>query len=130
MGPKAGKVKITASSSGLKTVGFTETAAVGPAANIAVTSGNNQTGPNGTQLPQALTVFVTDQYNNPVSGVSVTFSDGGAGGTFSNPNPGVTSASGTVSQFYTLPPVAGEFVTITATAAGVANPALFTEYGQ
>jgi hypothetical protein len=129
-GPKAGKVKITASSSGLKSVGFTETAAVGPAANIAVTSGNNQTAPNGTQLPQALTVLVTDHYNNPVSGVSVTFSDGGAGGTFSNPNPGVTSASGTVSQFYTLPPVASEIVTITATAAGVATPAVFTEYGQ
>ncbi len=130
MGPNVGKVTITASSSGLKSLSFTENAVIGPAANIAVTNGNNQTAPNGTQLPQPLTVLVTDQYNNPVAGVSVTFSDGGAGGTFSNPNPGVTGASGTMSQLYTLPPVPSETITITATATGVTNPAVFTEYGQ
>jgi protocatechuate 3,4-dioxygenase beta subunit len=127
----AGTVTITATATGLtQTAVFTETAVVGTAANIAITGGNNQTAPNGTQLPQALTVLVTDQYNNPVAGVNVTFSDGGAGGTFSNGNPVVTGANGTASQFYTLPPVAGETVYITATAAGVANPVVFTEYGQ
>jgi protocatechuate 3,4-dioxygenase beta subunit len=126
MGPRIGKVTITASSAGLKNVIFTENSAVGSAANIAITNGNNQSGPAGTTLPQALTVLVTDQNGNPVSGVNVGFSDGGAGGTFSNPNPVVTGTNGTATQSYTLPSSAGT-VTITATAAGVANPAIFTE---
>jgi hypothetical protein len=130
MGPNTGKIKITASSSGLKSVNFTENAAVGPPANIAITGGNNQTAPHGTQLPQALTILVTDLYGNPVSGVNVGFSDGGAGGTFSNGSSVVTGANGTASQFYTLPPVPNEIVYITATVAGVASPAVFTEYGQ
>jgi hypothetical protein len=130
MGPNTGKIKITASSSGLKSVNFTENAAVGPPANIAITGGNNQTAPNGTQLPQALTVLVTDLYGNPVSGINVGFSDGGAGGTFSNGSTVMTGANGTASEFYTLPPVPNETVYITAAVAGVASPAVFTEYGQ
>ncbi|MFZ0796574.1 MAG: hypothetical protein WCA13_04725 [Terriglobales bacterium] len=126
MGPKAGKIKITASSSGLKSVGFTENAVVGPAANVSVTTGNNQSGTVGTKLTQALTALVTDAYNNPVSGVSVSFSDGGAGGTFSGPNPVLTGTNGTATEFYTLPMAAGT-VTITANATGVTNPATFTE---
>jgi len=124
-----GKIKLTASSTGLKSLTDFEYSVAGPAANINITGGNNQTGTAGTQLPQALTVQVTDQYGNPVSGNSVTFSDGGAGGTFSNGNPVVTGSNGTASQFYTLPPTPGT-VTITATATGVTNPAVFTETGQ
>jgi hypothetical protein len=130
MGPNTGKIKITASSSGLKSLTFTENAVIGPAASISVVSGNDQTAPNGTELPQGLVVLVTDLYGNPVGGVNVTFSDGGAGGIFSNGNPVVTLANGTATEYYTLPPVPGETITITATAAGVANPAVFTEHGQ
>ncbi len=128
-GVKAEKVIITASTAGLKNVNFAEHCVAGPAANIAITSGNNQSAAAGTQLLYALTVLVTDQYGNPVSGNSVTFSDGGAGGTFSNANPVVTGTTGKATQLYTLPPVAGT-VTITATATGVANPAVFTETAQ
>ncbi len=124
-------ISITATANGVaNSAAFTETAVAGAASNIIITGGNSQTAPNGTQLPQPLVVLVVDQYNNPVAGVSVTFSDGGAGGTFSNPNPGPTGANGTASQMYTLPAVAGETVYITATAAGIANPVTFTEYGQ
>jgi hypothetical protein len=124
-------VTINAAATGVSSPAvFAETGVAGPAANIAITCGNNQTAPNGTQLPQPLIVLVTDQYSNPVSGVSVSFSDAGSGGIFSNPNPGVTGTNGTVSQVYTLPPVGGETVNITATATGVASTALFTEYGQ
>jgi len=111
-------------------VTFTETAVAQIASGISISSGNDQTAPNGTQLPAALVVLVTDQYGNPFSGNNVTFSDGDAGGTFSNTNPVVTGTNGTASQFYTLPPVAGETITITATAAGVSSSAVFTEYGQ
>ncbi|MGD1214223.1 MAG: Ig-like domain-containing protein [Terriglobales bacterium] len=122
-------VTVTGSSAGFKNVSFIEYSVAGPAAKIAITSGNNQSATAGTQLPQALTVLVTDQYANPVSGVPVTFNDGGAGGTFSDSNPVVTDTNGTATQSYTLPPSAGT-VTINATAAGVANPAVFTETGQ
>ena len=122
-------VTVTGSSAGFKNVGYVEYSVAGPAANIAITSGNNQSATAGTQLPQALSVLVADQYANPVYSNSVIFSDGGAGGTFSNINPGVTSTSGTATQFYTLPPSAAT-ITINATATGVANPAVFTETGQ
>jgi protocatechuate 3,4-dioxygenase beta subunit len=105
---------------------FTEHSVAGAAANIAITSGNNQSAPAGTQLPQGLTVLVTDKYGNPVPGVNVGFNDGGAGGTYSYANPSITSNSGTVTQFYTLPP-SPKTITINATATGVATPAVFTE---
>jgi hypothetical protein len=122
-------VTVTASSTGLKNVTFAETSAAGPAANIAVAGGNNQTAPAGTQLPQALTVLVTDQYGNPVPGSNVTFSDGGAGGTFSNSNPVVTGVDGKATQMYTLPSTP-EAVTISVTVSGVTSTAVFNETGQ
>jgi hypothetical protein len=125
-----GTVTVTATSSGFKQKPtFVETSIAGPASSIAVSTGNNQSAPAGTQLPQALTVLVTDQYGNPAPGVSVGFDDGGAGGSFSNSNPGVTDANGTVTQLYLLPTVPGP-VTINAAATGIANPAVFTETGN
>ena len=120
------KITVTATSPGLKSATFVEFSVAGPAASIAVTDGNNQTAPAGTTLPDPLTVTVTDQYGNPVSGASVTFNDGGAGGTFLGANPGTTGSNGTFNQTYMLPPVAG-MVTITATVPGVTTPAVFTE---
>ena len=123
-----GTISVSGSSTGLKNISFVEYSVAGPAATIGVTGGNNQAAPAGTQLPQALTVLVTDQYGNPVLGNAVTFSDGGAGGTFAS-NPVTTGSNGTASQFYTLPPSPGA-VTIDASAAGVANPAVFSESAQ
>ena len=122
-------ITVTASSTGLKNINFVEYSVAGPAASIAITGGNGQSAPAGAQLTQALAVFVADQYGNPVSGVGVTFDDGGAGGTFSNANPVLTGTSGTATQFYTLPS-SPETVTINATVSGVASPAVFTETGQ
>ena len=123
-------ITINASVSGINSPAvFTETSVVGPAANIAVAGGNNQFAPAGTLLPSGLTVVVTDQVGNPISGNAVTFSDGGAGGIFSNPNPMTTATNGTATQFYTLPPATG-VVTITVTATGVANSAVFSEAAQ
>jgi hypothetical protein len=108
---------------------FTEISVPGPAFQVNIVGGNNQFAPAGTQLPQYLTVAVVDQYGNPVAGVNVSFSDGGAGGSFSNPNPVATNSSGKAIQMYTLPPTAGT-VYISAAATGVAVPAVFTETGQ
>jgi len=122
-----GKVIVMANSAGMKAVRFGETAST-PAA-VTVSGGNNQTGPAGSQLPQPLAVLVTDSTAHPVSGVSVTFDDGGAGGVFSNGTVVVTNSSGIAQNSYTLPSLAGA-VTINATAAGVATPATFSETGQ
>jgi hypothetical protein len=123
----AGKVIVKASSSGVKTINFAEHAVA--AANVVVVSGDNQSAPAGSQLPQALTVKVTDNLGNPVSGVAVTLDDAGAGGAFSNGNVVTTGSAGTASEFYTLPGTPGP-VSITASVAGVANPALFSETAQ
>jgi len=122
-------ISVTASSAGFKNISVPEYSVAGPAASIAITSGNNQSAPAGTQLPQALTVLVADQYGNPVSGIPVDFDDSGAGGTFSNSNPGVTDNTGTVTQLYTLPSSPGT-VTINAIATGLSNPAVFVETGR
>ena len=126
---KAATITVTATSAGLNKLNYLEYAVAGPATSVAVTGGNSQSGSVGTQLPVALSVVVSDQYGNPVSGNSVTFSDGGAGGVFSGPNPGLSSSTGLVSQMYTLPGTPGT-ITINAAATGVSNPAQFTETGH
>jgi hypothetical protein len=103
---------------------FFETVTPGPASNIAAVSGTGQSAPPNTQLTQPLVVKVTDQYGNAVSGISVTFNDGGAGGTFS-PTPISTSSNGEASVNYTTAANAGS-VTIQATATGISTQASFT----
>ncbi len=119
-------VTVNATAAGLNKISFIEYSVAGAATAIAITDGNFQSGTRGTQLALPLTVTVTDQYGNPVSGNSVSFNDGGIGGAFADPNPGLTSSSGSVSQHYTLPSTPGS-VAITATASGVNSAVQFTE---
>jgi len=92
---------------------------------LSVISGNNQSGSPGTALPSPLTVSASNLNGGAgVSGVTVNFSDGGAGGSF-NPASPVTGSNGQASTTYTLPPT-GKTVTITATSTGY-SPATFTE---
>jgi hypothetical protein len=107
-------------------IGTTTSLAVfGLLPSLAVTQGNNQTAIVGTLLPVALKISVIDHYSGRgIAGVTVTFSDGGKGGSFSNPT-GVTDNTGTVSTTYTLPTRSGSY-SITASAVGF-QPASFTE---
>jgi hypothetical protein len=114
-------ITITATSTGYAPATFTETATT--TENLAVSSGNNQTGGTGTALPAALTVLATNN-GTPVSGVSVTFSQGSANGTL-NPATAVTGSNGLASTTYTLPSTA-QTVTVSATATGYTS-ATFTE---
>jgi len=101
---------------------FAEYSVAGPAANIAITNGNNQSAPAGTQLPQALTVLVNRPSTPiPFPGPASCFPTAGAGGTFSNSNPVVTGANGTAAQSYTLPAIAG-LVTINAPSPEYPTP--------
>jgi hypothetical protein len=109
-----GSVKVTAS----------EKSVAAAASKIAIVSGNNQSANPNTLLPSMLIVSVTDQYLNPISGYTVTFTDNGAGGTFSTTVP-VTNSFGQAQVSYTTGTKAGT-ITISAgsTATGSVN---FTE---
>jgi Bacterial Ig-like domain (group 1) len=122
---KAGTVTVTASSSGLKSVLFQETTVAASPASVTATGGNDQTAPAGTTLPQTLNVTVADQYGNPVSNASVTFTDNGAGGSFSS-NPVSTNSSGVAAVSYTLPSNTGT-ISLTGSVPGVQSFASFTE---
>lgn len=117
---------VTASSGTATPATFPETSVAGAPASLNISGGNKQTGSRGTQLPKALQVGVKDQYGNPVPNVTVSFSDNGAGGSFSNSAP-VTNSGGQAGAYYTLPGVPGTW-TITATVGSL--NASFTEIGN
>jgi len=114
-GTKSGVVSVTAAVAGLSSV-FKETVVAGPPASPSIYSGNMQTVKAGFPTAKLLQVTVDDRYGNPAPGISVTFSDGGAGGSFS-PDPAVTSPAGIARARYTAPLTSGK-VTVTASVAG------------
>jgi hypothetical protein len=108
----AGTYKLTASAAGIKTTAlFTEYATGDAPAALVAVSGNNQTAPVNTTLPQPLVVQVNDASGNPVTGVSVVFS--ATSGTVTG-SPATSNSSGTVSVSYTTGDSVG---TVTITAA-------------
>jgi hypothetical protein len=123
-GTKGGNLQILANVSGFKSAVFYEYVQPGPPTAVVKVSGDAQTAAAGTLLAKPLVVKVTDRYGNVVPGVSVTFSNGGAGGSFSA-NPVVTGSAGTASVNYTTPAKTGT-VTIKATVSGVSAAASFT----
>ncbi|MGA8150837.1 MAG: carboxypeptidase-like regulatory domain-containing protein [Terriglobales bacterium] len=85
--------------------------------NIKATAGNNQTGAAGTKLSRALRVTVTDAYTgSPIPGVTINYSDGGSGGSFTVLSP-VTDSQGTAATRYTLPDEPGVYK-VTASSPG------------
>jgi len=117
-----GTLTITAAATGYTSGIFTETI-TSAAKTLAVNAGNNQSGQVSTTLPTALAVLATNG-GNPVQGLSVTFSDGGKGGTFGTPT-AITGSNGIASSTYTLPSTV-QTVTITASATGYTS-GIFTE---
>jgi hypothetical protein len=126
LGKTAGVQEVVVSVAGANiSESFTATALAGPAANIVVHDGNDQTAPGLTTLPVAPSVRVTDQFDNPLEGVPIVFAVASGGGTVTGAN--VTSdASGiaTVGS-WRLGPVAGPN-TLTASIAG--NPQIATTF--
>ena len=121
--PKKAQYILVTATYGNLSASMAEHSTAGPATSVNVVSGNNQSVKINTNL-KLLVVSVTDKYANPVAGAGVTFSDGGAGGTFS-----ITSTStglgGQASTTYTAPEVP-QVVSISATVSGL-SPAVFTE---
>jgi hypothetical protein len=121
---KATAVTISCSATGYVSAAFAETSVPDAANVIKQYSGNKQTAPAKTPLPQPLVVSVIDVHFNPIEGAVVTFADGGKGGTFSKTTV-TTDDAGHAQTSYTTPGTTG-VVKITATT-GALKPATFTE---
>ncbi|MEA3245498.1 MAG: hypothetical protein U9Q74_05020 [Gemmatimonadota bacterium] len=105
-----------ADAAGVTPVMVVDTATAGPAAQIKIVSGGNQSGSEGTSLAAPLVIQVLDSYGNPVPNVTVTFSDD-QGGSFGATTL-TTDATGTVTDTMTLPANVGvDDVTITVSGA-------------
>jgi hypothetical protein len=115
----------TATAAGLtgSPVSFTASATAGPAAVLAIVSGDNQSATVGAALPAPLVVSVKDAFNNPVSGASVGWVAASGGGSVSAATV-ATSAAGTASVTRTLGSTVGSQTT-TASVAGT-TPASVT----
>jgi hypothetical protein len=116
---KAKSIIISCTSLGYTTATFSEVAAEGPPSRIVISGGNNQTSTPSTQLPVPFTVIVYDRFSRGVPGVTVTFSDNGAGGVVASPTV-TTDATGHASTLYTTPGKNGVY-TVQVSVAGVST---------
>lgn len=124
LGHASGTQAATASLGGVSgsPVTFHATAAPGPATNLTKLAGDGQTGIIRGSFPTQVKVAVTDQFANPILGVTVHFV--GTGGV-TPINPVVlTDANGTAVTTVTGAVAAGAG-SVTATVAGIAAPVNF-----
>ncbi len=90
----------------LPAVTFSATATPGPAATLAVSSGDAQSAGVGTALPAPIVVGVTDAFGNPVAGVNVAFAITSGRGALSAAS-ATTDANGEAGVTWTLGPDRG-----------------------
>jgi protocatechuate 3,4-dioxygenase beta subunit len=121
LGGAAGVNTFTASGTGVNTVTFTETGVPGPAANLAINGGDNQTATAGSTLPTQLSVKVTDAQGNPVSGFSIAWAATTATASVT-PATSTTNASGIASTTSVKLATAVGPNTFTATGTGLTPP--------
>ncbi len=100
----------------------------GPAAVLTLDAGDLQQSQVGTALPQSLSVKVTDAGSNPVSGVTVTWTVTGGGGTLTQPTT-MTDAAGLASNQLQVGSAYGAN-NVDASVAGLSgSPVLFSALG-
>jgi hypothetical protein len=126
LGPNAGPQTVQALVVGFTNVKTNLTATANPAAadTIFVLSGDGQTGTAGAALPESLVVQVNDQFGNPVSGTTVSWTVSG-GGTV-NPTNVVTGANGQAAVERTLGAGSGAQVAAASSAGLKGSPVIFT----
>ena len=131
LGTTAGANTVQATSAGLagSPLTFTATGTAGAATQIAIQAGNGQTATAGSAVATDPAVLVRDQFNNPVAGVSVTFTVTGGGGSTSPASPATiaTNTSGIAAvTSWTLGTTVGAN-TLQAASTGLAgSPLTFT----
>jgi hypothetical protein len=116
-------VTITCTNPSTSSTKFTETSTSGVPTALSIVSGNKQTAPPNTLLSKPFVVKVVDAAGLNVPGITVSFTDNGAGGSFSS-NSVVTNSQGRASTEYTTGPNTGS-VTVTASVTGL-SPVNFT----
>src|SRR5438128_4615151 len=104
------------------TVTFSINATAAGASQMTAAGGDGQTGTVGAPLPTPLSVRVADQFNNPVAGVTVTWTPASGSGSV-NPPTSTSNASGIASTAWTLGTAAG---TQTVQATGAGSPVNFS----
>ena len=120
-----GPYTVTATLAGLTPVNFSLTNTAGAPTLMAANAGTTpQSAAVSTAFGNALAVTVKDVFNNPVPGVSVTFTApaSGASGSFGNSSPTIavtTNASGVASAPFTANSTPGGPYTVTATSTGL-----------
>src|SRR6266404_5869264 len=130
-GTAGGPYNVTASVAGVSTpANFSLTNLAGAPASITATAGTPQSATINTQFATQLQATVRDASNNPVNGVTVTFTapTSGASGTFAGGiNTAVTNAQGVATAaVFTANGTAGGPYNVTAAVAGVTTPASFS----
>ena len=124
-----GPYNVSASTSGSGTVNFALTNVAGAAKTIGAESGSSQNAVISTAFANPLVATVTDQYGNPISGATVTFTApaSSASGTFSSTSSrtstAVTGSTGqATSSTFTANATTGSYnVSAGATGAGTVN---------
>ncbi|HEU0300428.1 MAG TPA: leishmanolysin-related zinc metalloendopeptidase, partial [Longimicrobium sp.] len=127
LGTQAGSTQLaTASSGSMIPAQFTATAVAGPAVAAIAAAGDDQVAAQGTAVAVAPRVLVRDQFQNPVSGVTVQFAATTGGGSVTGATQ-TTDANGlAVVGSWVMGPAAG-INTLVATFPGTVVPAvLFT----
>ncbi len=128
IGTTAGAQAASASVTGLtgSPVAFSATGTADVAKNLALVSGDTQTGTVGTTLASNIVVRVTDQYGNNVSGTSVTFgaTNGSVGST-----PVVTNASGQAGTTWTIGTTTGAQAAAASASGLTGSPVNFSATG-
>ena len=136
---KAGTPAITAKAAGLLT-GFQQETITAATTNdtMTIVQGNIQSTTVATPFGTSLEVNVVDQYNNPVSGMSVTFTapasgasgtfttcSGGNNGAFTTCSVATNTAGNATASTFTANHIAG-LMSVTTSASGVATPPTFS----
>lgn len=122
LGTTAGPQTMTAALGGVSgsPLTFTSTATVGAAALASISAGNAQTQTVDQTVAVAPAVLVTDQFGNPVSGVTVAFAVTGGGGSLTVASPATDGSGVATVGSWRLGQTAGVANTLSATPTGVA----------
>ena len=122
LGRKAGPQTATATVQGLDPLVFSALANPGPATLVKRISGDGQTATVGEVLAEPLVVEVVDAHDNPIAGVTVSWTVEESGASVS-PSSGTTDANGRTQAVWKLGTRAGQqYVTVSV------NPAVVTSF--
>jgi adhesin/invasin len=124
VGEAGGTVRVIAPESPIAVEATFAVMAVASSANgLAGVSGDGQTAPAGTELPDPLVVEVTDAFGNPIEGVTITWTpDAGSVSQTST----VTDGSGRTSVTRLLGPTSGTQTTLASSEGLAGSPVTFS----